>query len=103
MQAAFAAAFRKGAWGQADVRPGLGSFFLAIHALDAEVLGAALGDALVAARSRGHAVLHSAPLELRRALDPWGPPPHDFALMQRIKEALDPGGLFVAGRFVGGL
>ncbi len=69
----------------------------------AGTLAGAIGDALAAARSRGRAVLHSAPLDLRRALDTWGPPPPDFPLMRRIKEALDPGGLFVAGRFVGGL
>ena len=62
-----------------------------------------LGAALSAARAIGPAVVRSAPSEVRRVVDPWGPPPSDFFLMTRIKEALDPDGVFAAGRFVGGL
>lgn len=37
------------------------------------------------------------------APDPWGPVGPEFRLMQGIKAALDPDGLFAPGRFVGGL
>ena len=59
--------------------------------------------ALTAARALGHATVLSAPAALRRALDLWGPTPPDFALMQRVKTALDPEGLLLSGRYVGGL
>ncbi|HEV2222808.1 MAG TPA: FAD-binding oxidoreductase [Candidatus Acidoferrales bacterium] len=42
-------------------------------------------------------------LELKREMSVWGPPREDFPLMQRVKQAFDPLGIFSPGRFVGGL
>ena len=86
-----------------DARPGIGSAYVTLEASDLDTGCRALGAALSSARESGHAVVASAPFAVRRAVDPWGPPPPDFFLMKRIKEALDPGGLFAAGRFVGGI
>jgi glycolate oxidase FAD binding subunit len=47
-------------------------------------------------------VIEDAPGELR-SLDPWGPPPPAFAIMQRLKQRFDPDGRLNPGRFVGGL
>ena len=43
------------------------------------------------------------PLELKREMNVWGKPGEDFPLMQRVKQAFDPHGIFAPGRFVGGL
>ena len=62
--------------------------------------GASLTAALVAAREAlvgGSVVLHTAPAELRNSTGIWGPPPAALALMNSMKQRLDP------GRFVGGL
>jgi glycolate oxidase FAD binding subunit len=56
----------------------------------------------VAKDAGGHAVVLSAPAELRDRLDVWGPV-DGLALMGRLKQQFDPGGGFAAGRFVGGI
>jgi glycolate oxidase FAD binding subunit len=86
-----------------DARPGLGLMFASIDAPDEDARCALARAALTAARALGHATVLSAPAALRRALDLWGPTPPDFALMQRVKTALDPEGLLLSGRYVGGL
>lgn len=55
-----------------------------------------------AARAGGHAVVLTAPPEVRARLDMWGPVP-GLALMRRVKEQFDPGRRFAPGRFVGGI
>jgi glycolate oxidase FAD binding subunit len=55
--------------------------------------------ALVAAG--GSLVVEAAPAGL--ALEPWGPPPPSFAIMQRLKQRFDPDRRLNPGRFVGGL
>jgi glycolate oxidase FAD binding subunit len=52
-------------------------------------------------RDGGSLVVEAAPAEL--AVDPWGPPPGSFAIMQRLKQRFDPDGRCNPGRFVGGL
>jgi glycolate oxidase FAD binding subunit len=40
---------------------------------------------------------------MKERLPVWGTPPQDFVIMKRIKEQMDPSGLFSPGRFVGGI
>jgi glycolate oxidase FAD binding subunit len=57
-----------------------------------------------AARSqRGHAMLLSAPAELKQGIEVWGASPSTFSLMREIKRQFDPSDLLNPGRFVGGL
>jgi glycolate dehydrogenase FAD-binding subunit len=61
-----------------------------------------LGDARAElVRRGGSLVVQSAPAEVR--IDPWGPPPPSFPLMQRLKDSFDPDHRLNPGRFVGGL
>lgn len=53
-------------------------------------------------RSGGHAVVLTAPADVRNILDMWGPVP-GLALMRRIKDQFDPEHRFAPGRFVGGI
>jgi FAD/FMN-containing dehydrogenase len=62
-----------------------------------------LASVLSSVRAQGHAVVLAAPRGLPSVVDPWGPPSEDFFLMERIKAALDPDGVFARGAFVGGL
>lgn len=87
-----------------DARPGLGILYAALDAAEPAALRAATAAVLEESRSEGRsAILISAPPPLRAALDVWGPPPPDFFLMKRIKDALDPTGVLARGRFVGRL
>lgn len=43
------------------------------------------------------------PVELKRAVNVWGPPREDSKLMQKLKAVFDPQNIFSPGRFVGGL
>jgi len=49
----------------------------------------------------GSLVIEEAPAGL--GIDPWGPLPPSFAIMQRLKRRFDPDGRLNPGRFVGGL
>ncbi|HEU4727253.1 MAG TPA: FAD-binding oxidoreductase [Kofleriaceae bacterium] len=51
----------------------------------------------------GSLVVEAAPPELRAAIDPWGPRPPAFSIMERLKQRFDPDGRLNPGRFVGGL
>jgi glycolate oxidase FAD binding subunit len=97
------AARPEGAEVRLDARPGMGVAFLSVEAPSAECEARALRRALDAAREDGSAVVISTGGELARAVDVWGPPPGDFFLMRRVKQALDPEGVFSPGRFVGGI
>jgi glycolate oxidase FAD binding subunit len=52
---------------------------------------------------RGVVVAESAPVEVRRLLDVWGPPTGPIALMQQLKRRLDPHDLLNRGRFLRGV
>jgi glycolate oxidase FAD binding subunit len=69
---------------------------------------AAVAARLTAARAAlvaegGSLVVEAAPAELRAAVEPWGPPPSGFAVMQQLKQRFDPERRLNPGRFVGGL
>jgi glycolate oxidase FAD binding subunit len=55
------------------------------------------------AAKAGSAVLLHAPQTLKQRIHVWGPRRADFPLMERVKRAFDPKGVFAPGRFVGGL
>jgi glycolate oxidase FAD binding subunit len=51
----------------------------------------------------GQVIVASAPPEIKKGLDVWGPIPPGFAVMRALKEALDPNGILNPGRYVGGI
>jgi glycolate oxidase FAD binding subunit len=53
-------------------------------------------------RHGGHAVVLTAPEDVRDILDMWGPV-GGLALMRRVKDQFDPARRFAPGRFVGGI
>ncbi|BBH70908.1 glycolate oxidase [Actinoplanes sp. OR16] len=55
-----------------------------------------------AVRAGGHAVVLTAPDDVRDTLDMWGPVP-GLALMRRVKDQFDPAHRFAPGRFAGGI
>jgi glycolate oxidase FAD binding subunit len=55
-----------------------------------------------AIRAGGHAVVLTAPPDVRETLDMWGPLA-GLALMRRVKDQFDPGHRFAPGSFVGGI
>ncbi len=52
---------------------------------------------------QGRLTIESAPLELKRAADVWGPPGPGVRLMNRVKEQFDPNGILNPGRYVDGI
>jgi glycolate oxidase FAD binding subunit len=56
----------------------------------------------IARDAGGHAVVLTAPAPVRERVDLWGPV-GGLALMRRVKQQFDPGGVFAAGRFAGGI
>lgn len=65
-----------------------------------DVLGRARREA---AKLGASAVIESAPVEVRRGVDVWGPPTAPLDLMRQLKRRLDPTGTLNRGRFVRGL
>ncbi|MDG4829141.1 FAD-binding oxidoreductase [Solwaraspora sp. WMMD1047] len=67
------------------------------------VVGEIVDELRGAAREAGgHAVVLTAPAEVRDRIDLWGPVP-GLALMRRVKEQFDPAARLAPGRFVGGI
>jgi glycolate oxidase FAD binding subunit len=88
---------------------GLGVIYFALlpldRAEDAKARSAKVTDAIYAACAAlgGHLTIPWCPTEWKSALKIWGPPPADFALMQKVKRVFDPQGVLSPGRFVGGI
>lgn len=57
----------------------------------------------IASRHDGFVVVDAAPMSLKRQIDVFGPTRPDFAIMQRLKESLDPHRTLSPGRFAGEL
>ncbi len=51
----------------------------------------------------GYAVVERCPTQAKKRLDVWGDAGPGLAVMHRLKEQMDPNGLFNPGRFVGGI
>jgi glycolate oxidase FAD binding subunit len=71
---------------------GLGGFRDGLEALRRQAEGA-----------EGSLVVETAPVALKRSLDPWGRPRDAFSVMRRVKSEFDPRGLMSPGRFLGGI
>jgi len=56
-----------------------------------------------AQQARGSLVVERCPPHLKQHINIWGEPQANFQLMRRLKEQFDPKGVFVSGRFLGGL
>jgi len=59
--------------------------------------------ATLAASARGNLVIPRCPTPWKRSLPIWGAPRGDAWLMRKVKQQLDPRGLFNPGRFVDGI
>lgn len=59
--------------------------------------------AAMARDRRGHAIIFSAPAELKRGVEVWGESPPTLSLMRGLKHQFDPKELLNPGRFLGGL
>jgi len=59
--------------------------------------------ASMARERRGHAIIFSAPVELKRGVEVWGEAPATVSLMRGIKHQFDPNELLNPGRFLGAL
>jgi len=71
---------------------------------DAAPVARAAQDVFRAAAEAGaKARLEWAPVELKRAVNVWGEPRPDFALMRRVKQIFDPENILSPGRFAGGI
>jgi len=55
------------------------------------------------ARFGGYAVVELAPVKAKKNIDVWGDPGLGIQLMRRLKEKLDPNGIFNVGRYVEGI
>ncbi|HEV2315157.1 MAG TPA: FAD-binding oxidoreductase [Candidatus Acidoferrales bacterium] len=60
-------------------------------------------EIISAAGKNSRGMILQSTLELKREANVWSKPGDDFPLMQRVKQAFDPHGIFAPGRFVGGL
>jgi glycolate oxidase FAD binding subunit len=73
------------------------------ESLTLERAGTMLTLLLAAFEAKGNVILLRCPADWKRSLPVWGRPRGDLWLMRRVKDKLDPKGLFNPGRFVDGI
>jgi glycolate oxidase FAD binding subunit len=56
-----------------------------------------------AVKHGGNLVVESSPLLIKKKVDVWGQSRDDYRVMRRLKEQIDPTGIFNPGRFLGGI
>ena len=56
-----------------------------------------------AVKNEGNLVVESSPLSIKKKVDVWGQSRSDYLVVRRLKEQIDPVGIFNPGRFVGGI
>ena len=94
---------------QADVRlsgcAALGTFRVVVSGAGvAETAAVTTRLRALVAEVDGSVIVARGPVELRRAVDPWGPiEPRALALMRSLRDEFDPGRVLNPGRYVGGL
>jgi glycolate oxidase FAD binding subunit len=81
---------------------GTGVLYAGLAADPATTVGAVERLRATAIRAGGHAVVLTAPPDVRAITDMWGPVA-GLALMRRVKDQFDPEHRFAPGRFVGGI
>ncbi|MHB8485473.1 MAG: FAD-binding oxidoreductase [Candidatus Acidiferrales bacterium] len=87
---------------------GVGVIYFALlpkesHATTMERVTQCAKEIVSVAEKNNRGMIFRSPLELKREMNIWGEAREDFPLMQRVKQAFDPHGIFALGRFVGGL
>jgi glycolate oxidase FAD binding subunit len=65
-----------------------------------ELIGKLTAQAL---KNEGNLVIESAPLAIKKKVDVWGQSRDDYRVVRRLKEQIDPAGIFNPGRFIGGI
>jgi glycolate oxidase FAD binding subunit len=81
---------------------GTGVLYAGLSAEPAATAGAVERLRATAIRAGGHAVVLTAPPDVRAITDMWGPVA-GLTLMRRVKDQFDPEHRFAPGRFVGGI
>jgi len=83
---------------------GLGRLRASVSSGDVEAASELIAAARVqAARLGGRIVVERAPVEVKRRLDVWGPPPSSIRLLRAVKDRFDPAHILSPGRYVGGI
>jgi glycolate oxidase FAD binding subunit len=91
-----------------DCGVGLITLRLRYGGLTADALGTRILPALRELRGLvvahgGYAIVESAPVSMKTALEVWGPTPSSVALLRSLQHRFDPEGVLSPGRFIGGL
>lgn len=68
--------------------------------LTVELIGKLTAEAV---KNGGNLVVESSPLLIKKKVEVWGQSRGDHLVVRRLKEQIDPAGIFNVGRFVGGI
>ncbi|MEM4206506.1 MAG: FAD-linked oxidase C-terminal domain-containing protein, partial [Nitrososphaerota archaeon] len=86
--------------------PGLGMLHTYFHMEDYNKLSKVLEELRSYVLNIGYGsslVIESAPPQVKRIIDVWGPVRKDFTLMRSIKYVFDPRNILSPGRYIGGI